>query len=317
MEKKVQSWFHEVGIAVIAVLWMNFPFGNVARAEDAAQPLTLTVSQLLASTQPGTYVAEQKGFVKDEGFVLKLDTTRTPADGLANLVAGRSDVAVLNVGSIAQAISQNIPIRIIMPVAYATSDIGLYVKADSSIKSVADLKGKTISLAQLQNSVHAFVLKQLDDAGVDLGSVKFTVVPIANALSVLRAGTIDAAQINEPFITDAGATIRPVMRNLSGDKWLLAYYITTEQFAKNSAKLLDHFASAMNKTYAYARANPVEFRKLVGDLTGITGSNLTNMTLAYFDGDQKAALADAKQQLKLLEKFKIIPSAPDLARYMK
>src|ERR1700722_20423758 len=128
-------------------------FGGTVPREDAAQTPTLTLSQLLATTQPGTYVAEQKGFVKEEGFILKLDTTRTPADGLANLMAGRSDIAVLNVGSIAQAILQNLPIRIVIPVSYATSDIGLYAKAEGPIKSVADLKGKTISLAQLQNSV--------------------------------------------------------------------------------------------------------------------------------------------------------------------
>jgi NitT/TauT family transport system substrate-binding protein len=289
---------------------------NVAHAQGASERNTLTIDLLRFAGVIAPYIADERGFAKEAGLTLKRTIARTPSDSLANMVAGRVDLSVINVGSIAQAISQNLPIRIVAPAAYATDDIGLYVKADSPIKTVADLKGKTISLAQLQNSVHAFVLKQLDDAGVDPNSVKFTLVPLTNSAAALRAGTVDAAQINEPFLTDAGASIRPIISNLSGEKWLLAYYLTTEQAAKDKSDALNRFVQVMNRTYSYVQSNPGEMRKAIGGYVGISGPTLEKMILPRLDGDQAAALADAKQQLQLLVKYKIISSAPDLAQYM-
>src|SRR5699024_4424263 len=68
------------------------------------------------------------------------------------------------------------------------------------IKTVDDLKGKTIGVAQLGNSDHALSLYLLVSNNIDPDSVRFATLG-PNLYDALRIGQIDAGMVQEPGLT--------------------------------------------------------------------------------------------------------------------
>src|SRR5215211_581217 len=75
-----------------------------AKAQTTAEANTLIIDLLRFAAVVPPFIAEEKGFASEAGITLKRNIARTPADSLANMVAGRADLSIINVGSIAQAI---------------------------------------------------------------------------------------------------------------------------------------------------------------------------------------------------------------------
>ena len=74
------------------------------------------------------------------------------------------------------------------------------VKDESPIKTIADLKGKTLSINVLGSGIYGPMAILLKQAGVDPAKdVKFVEVGFALSEEALRAGRVDAAAMNQPF----------------------------------------------------------------------------------------------------------------------
>lgn len=74
------------------------------------------------------------------------------------------------------------------------------VKDDSPIKSIADLKGKTLSINTLGSGIYGPMAILLKQAGVDAGKdIKLVEVGFALSEDALRSGRVDSAVMNQPF----------------------------------------------------------------------------------------------------------------------
>lgn len=74
------------------------------------------------------------------------------------------------------------------------------VKEDSPIKTIADLKGKTMSINVFGSGIYGPAAILMRNAGVDPAKdVKFVEVGFALSEDALRSGRVDAAAMNQPF----------------------------------------------------------------------------------------------------------------------
>jgi sulfonate transport system substrate-binding protein len=80
----------------------------------------------------------------------------------------------------------------------------ILVPADSPLKTVADLKGKTVALNKGSN-VHYLLVKALENAGLTYGDVTVSFLPPADARAAFEKGAVDAWAIWEPFLAAAEA----------------------------------------------------------------------------------------------------------------
>ncbi|BBZ13544.1 hypothetical protein BST20_13370 [Mycobacterium branderi] len=78
----------------------------------------------------------------------------------------------------------------------------ILVHADSPIRSVADLRGKTIIVGKGSSS-HGNVLAQLDKAGLRPSDVKFVYLQPADALSAFAQHQAEAWAIWDPYTAQA------------------------------------------------------------------------------------------------------------------
>ena len=80
------------------------------------------------------------------------------------------------------------------------------VKDDSPIKTVADLKGKTVGISVIGGGTHGPFNLMLRKAGLDPDKdIKLVEVPFSLSEDALRSGRVDAVNMNQPFAARAEA----------------------------------------------------------------------------------------------------------------
>jgi NitT/TauT family transport system substrate-binding protein len=134
------------------------------------------------------YIAED--LLKAEGFVevryvdleAELGTSDMLSSGKADLGMDAAPVVILKVDEGASV------------VMLGGVHVGCYeLFAGRNVRTVRDLKGKTIAISQRRDDRHAFVASMLAHVGVDpRKDVRWVIRPTDEAMQLLAAGTIDA-----------------------------------------------------------------------------------------------------------------------------
>lgn len=117
------------------------------------------------------------------------------------------DAGSIHVGGVGNtpplfAAAGNSKLRAVQGASYGGTGDAIVVPKDSDIKSVADLEGKSIAVAE-GTSANYNLLAQLDKAGVDYEDVKTENLQPSDALAAFDAGHVDAWAIWEPYTSQA------------------------------------------------------------------------------------------------------------------
>jgi NitT/TauT family transport system substrate-binding protein len=80
---------------------------------------------------------------------------------------------------------------------------GLYVMANSRIRTLADLEGKVIGVNAPGNILYLLAASALADTGLSVSGVHFAYYPLPQMAAMLKAGKIAAAVLPEPFASQA------------------------------------------------------------------------------------------------------------------
>jgi ABC-type nitrate/sulfonate/bicarbonate transport system substrate-binding protein len=126
------------------------------------------------------------------------------------LAAGALDCATQGVLSLAQGVSGgNLKAYIVAQHVFEKpGGFSVYwaVKDESPIKSIADLKGKTVGISVLGGGTYGPFAMLLSGAGVDpQKDIKLVEVGFALSEDAVRAGRVDAVNMNQPFAARAEA----------------------------------------------------------------------------------------------------------------
>lgn len=142
--------------------------------------------------------AVQSGWYKEAGIELELVDIPNP---VAAFGAGEVDIADGDPGTYIPAIVNKVPMKI---VSNMWRNRGAYwIIAKPEIKSLADLKGKTIGAAQATGGMKLTLMEVLSQNGVD---PKNDVELVANgfyqtAYATFTSGEVDATIIHQPYAT--------------------------------------------------------------------------------------------------------------------
>lgn len=116
--------------------------------------------------------------------------------------AGAIDIASSSANGVIFAAAEGVSGKIIASISresqrgYSTS---FYALATSPIKTVADLKGKTVAVNGFETSGHLWLKTALAKAGLAESDVTIVPVPFPAMAESLRSGKIDAGEFPQPF----------------------------------------------------------------------------------------------------------------------
>jgi NitT/TauT family transport system substrate-binding protein len=136
-------------------------------------------------------VSQELGFFADEGLDVNLLSSETTIPFVAFLQNGDADIVTLDSGQVLQAASSGLPIKIVYE-AYQFAPEGILVLEDSPIKTIADLKGKTVGLASDRDQLITAIA--LESVGLSIDDITTVVAgdPGPVLANAFRTNSIDA-----------------------------------------------------------------------------------------------------------------------------
>ncbi|MFG1361996.1 sulfonate ABC transporter substrate-binding protein [Xanthobacter versatilis] len=179
----------------------------------------------------------------------------------------------------------------------------ILVPKDSPLKTIADLKGKTVALNKGSN-VHFLLVKALEKAGVPYTDIKTAYLTPADARAAFERGSVDAWAIWDPFQAAAEKTI--AARQLADGTGIVSnyqFYFSTRAFVDQAPQVVDAVLAGVAEIGAWVKANPKAAAETFSPLIGIPAPIL-EVALARQQYDVKPLTPQvAAEQQKVADAF--------------
>jgi NitT/TauT family transport system substrate-binding protein len=213
----------------------------------------LTVATVQALTNMGLYLAQQHGYFADEGLHVKIAPVVSSTTAIANQLHGGVDVTAGAYASyiLAQAKSPGaISWRILAPGSVSQPHSQeVLVAAGSPIKTVADLRGKTVAANILGNVGSLLIDSMLSAYSLPPSAGKQIAMPFPEMAPALKRGEVDAAWFDEPFLSQAKSSIGAQTLYDTGTgptaSLPISGYLVTRDWAKQNPRTAAAFGRAI------------------------------------------------------------------------
>jgi NitT/TauT family transport system substrate-binding protein len=298
------------GVAMLVALTVLVGIASGAPARSTLT--TVTVDTLPISNALPMTLGIQKGFFAKHGIEIKTQTLQSGNDIVLALANHNGDVGYLGYVPMMIARTSGIPLTLV-----AASEVegtnatdnwqDILVKGSSSIRTTADLAGKTIAANALKGVGEVVIKAALQKAGVDPNSIKLVAIPFPSMRTALANGQVDAIWTPEPFLSQAvnsdGARIVMAPGPTLGNYFPNGGYAALSAWMKANPTTAKSFRLAMNESLQYAQTHPDEIRAL-------PGGNVAHLPIwsATIDRTQLLQLA------KYAKQYGVISSLPNFTQ---
>jgi sulfonate transport system substrate-binding protein len=227
-------------------------------------------------------IGNQKGYLsllKARGTLEKRLAPLNVSVSWTEFDAGPVQLEALNVGSIDFGdVGEAPPIfaqAAGAPLAYVAATVprpqseAVLVPNGSPVRSVADLKGKTVALNRGSN-VHYFLVKLLQAHGLQYTDVKMAFLSPADARAAFERRSVDAWVIWDPFFAAAqktlGATVIADATHVVGNR---AYYFSSLRYATDNADVVKILIEELSRIDQWGQQNRQQLSAQLAQLWGL------------------------------------------------
>jgi NitT/TauT family transport system substrate-binding protein len=246
--------------------------GSTAAVAGVEKP-DLNVAVVPALDSAGFFVALYDGLFAREGLHVNFTPATSSETVISAQVKGQFDITGGNYVSYIQAEAAgeaNLDIfaegSVMEP-----GDQGIYVAPNSPIKSLTDLRGRTVAINAPKNILYLLTASVLAEHGISANSVKFVTTYNFPAMpAALKAGKIDAAVLPEPFASVAeqadGAVPLVDLDQGATTNFPVEGYVVTKQWAQKYPRTLAAFDRALEQGQEIADSNRAAVEQAMEDL---------------------------------------------------
>ena len=293
-----------------------------------AEPIKLGMSTWLGYAP--LYLAKEKGLFQKRGIEVEVVVIESPADRRAAFAADRIQGMATTVDTHVMTAAAENPIPLKQVLALDDSHGGDGMVAKKEIKTIKDLKGKTVA-AQLGAGASYFWLNYiLSQNGMKLADLKTVDMKAGDAGAAFVAGKVDAAVTWEPWLSKAKDTpFGHVLLSSDQTPGIIVDSLAFKpDFLKKRGEDVKKIVAAWNEAVQFAAEKPAEADPIMAKFTGQKPEEFTKEKTGvrfygqkenkeYFGTPQKPGLlykvtqraADVWSQLKFI---KTKPKATDL-----
>jgi NitT/TauT family transport system substrate-binding protein len=191
-------------LAVITILGTNLIWDVTSTANGATEPVKLGVK--VWAPDFFSYLAQEKGFFEQNKVKVELTLIQDYQQILNNYTNGDFDGMIPVYTDLIYRNSQDLEdSRVVYAIDLSNTGDVIVGNVNNSSKNatLADVKGKKISVEGINSFSHLFVLKALEKVGLGEGDVEFVNVPVENVTHEMEKGTIVAGHIYQPYSAEA------------------------------------------------------------------------------------------------------------------
>jgi NitT/TauT family transport system substrate-binding protein len=280
--------------AAIALLATGCASADGSGAPAGLEKTNLVVAAVPAADASGLYVAQEDGLFTAEGLHVTIKPAISSYDVIKQQLEGKLDVTMGAYPSYILAdVQQHADLEILAAgsIMQPRNQV-IMVAAGSPIRTIQDLKGKTIAVNAPNNILQLLVSAALQDNGMSPKEVHFTTVPFPAMAQALQkheylGHRVDAASLPEPFVTAAeeGIGAQPLVdEDLGAAQSLpIAGYVVTKTWAQKYPHTAAAFLKALQEGQRTADTNPNAVEKgLVKYSLGVTPTAAAVMAVPSF-----------------------------------
>ena len=290
--------------AMLTGLAASLPFSSLTSWPAMAQtPLTkVAMGYVTASDFVPMLIAKDKGFFARRG--IDADPKRIPimTNIPAGLMSGDLQIGACTMPVLLQTNDGGLDMQLVSGASRhlkTASKIGLIVRTGLKIEKASDLKGKKIGVAGFNSTMDVFLRKWLRMNGVDEKEVTRVEAIFPQMPDLLKAGTIDAATITDPFRTmavnsGAGTIFAEYAAEVTPDV-LMVGYMSTGDYVRKNPQIVKAFREAMDEANAFGMANPAEAKEIEQKYLGFTSTSQPSWSTAIKPDDLDIYVAIGKE----------------------
>lgn len=294
----------------------------------AAAPAEVTVAYVPIYTAGVLTLAESQGYFKEQNLTVELTPVANPPAALAAVGGGQVQFGYAPSIPVLRAASNGVDLKVAaaadgFSAAAAAADpasttivddTAVVVRKGSTIASVKDLEGKTVSVPARGAQLEVTIASAVKSAGGDPAKVKFVALGLPEATAALKAGRLDAAGLVAPFVAtalkDGGKlVIQPAVAFFG--EGAVGLWVTSGKYASANADVVKRFQAAMVKANAYAQANLAAFQQAAADITKTPIADVQAGAEPFFPAEVKDT--DLSKVADKMVAAGFIAKAPDAA----
>jgi NitT/TauT family transport system substrate-binding protein len=274
--------FSDVALFLSVLLCVSFLGLGCAKQRDShvrSAPVEVRVGYQPFTSDLAIFVAIQRGYFKEQGVSPRLTMFRSTTDFLNALVSDRIDVAGI-IGAptfFARECESPGLVKLFLPAVETEQRYvaALLVPKNSPIKTIAELKGKTVgTYAGTTQALNLkYILSRFFDPEKD---VKMVQVSSELQLQALASGQFDALLTIEPYTTLGVAKgIARVLEANPRCKYIMSPFPASAQvvsvaYLRKDPEAFKKYYRALRRAVAYIKASPSEAKAILPKYTELT-----------------------------------------------
>jgi NitT/TauT family transport system substrate-binding protein len=206
------------------------------------------------------------------------------------VTGGALDIGVANVATIAVARTRGVQLKFLFPASIASDGTltdQIAVAKDSTVRTAADLNGKTIGVNGLRDLQQLCAMSWMDKHGGDSKTLHFIEIPIPQMGTALSLHRIDAGMPVEPFVTAQKDLIRSLGTVLDGvgPRYMVIGYLATDTWLATHADVAARFVRAMREASQWGNTHRTESAAMIERIMHVDPAVGATMNRATYGTD--------------------------------
>ena len=252
-----------------------FALTSGVSAQDKAIPLK--VGTLKQGSLTNVWAAKQAGIFAKNGLDVELIEFRNGNEAIAAQRGGNVDLVLTIPGTAMVARERGFDLMLVIgnenSQAQAPDTGSIAVRKDSDIRSLKDLKGKTIAISGTHTQKTVAIQSLLKRNGVGPDDFKFIEMPYASQVDALRGKQVEVVASLDPWTT--------LFRNSDFARILAYDYLESlpqqpiggwygrADFVAKNGEAMKRFAQSICDSADHMAADETRARKYIADYTGL------------------------------------------------
>jgi len=253
------------------------------------------------------YVAIEEKIFEKNGLELELvELVAGGPAGIQLVSSGSADAGLSALMAIVNASNAGLPVIGVADLQSAVKDVPLeifYVRKDSGINNINDLKGKKVAVNALRASFHYTWIIALEKAGMKETDVEFVTLPFGQQELALQNKTVDAIGLLTPFsgMANTNNELKVLFRDLDvfGEKQFSLHFVNSE-WARKNPETVRRFVKSLREASAFVEANQDRAREIISKYTGVDAKFITDYK---FQPNAQVVKEDVEFWLDFMKKY--------------
>jgi NitT/TauT family transport system substrate-binding protein len=270
-------------LSALAAGTLTWSAAPVARADVT----TLQLGAMPTDASAQAFYALDRGFFKDAGLDVVLTVMTNTATIATAVSAGSIDIGYGSVVPLAEAHNRGLSFKAIAPAgmyAGTPSPLMMMVSKRSTVKTGADLNGKTIAVNGLRDLTQYTAQAWIAQNGGDIKTIKLVEIPFSEMGNALDAGRVDAAIIGEPYMAGALGVARTIgdAAGAVGKKYYITTWFATEAWLNAHPALAHTFVTVMRQAADWGNTHHAESAEILRKYSKISPDIMATMVRSTY-----------------------------------